>query len=193
MCRIVLQSERGNNHIHSFSDHHQRIRIDQLVYYRNKFVVFLFVFPMVIICSFNFTVSALPFARTRNAFVRFSLVTSTGIEILHRLPLANGSLTSRSSFPLAWPISFITPMAPTDNINGFNGNASNAKNGSRFLKLYPQDNETEHFPNLFLSNARNFFFNSIWLESKTIVGVHVLNSFPSRRDTFEGTSYSSFP
>jgi hypothetical protein len=45
------------------------------------------------------------------------------------------------------------------------------------LKLYPQDNETEHFPNLFLSNARNFFFNSTWLESKTIVGVHVLNSF----------------
>ena len=193
MCRIVLQSERGNNHIHSFSDHHQRIRIDQLVYYRNKFVVFLFVFPMVIICSFNFTVSALPFARTRNAFVRFSLVTSTGIEILHRLPLANGSFTSRSSFPLAWPISFITPMAPTDNINGFNGNASNAKNGSRFLKLYPQDNETEHFPNLFLSNARNFFFNSICEESKTTVGVNVLNSFPSRIETFSGISYSSFP
>ena len=192
MCRIVLQSEHGNNHWDSFS-HHQRIRIDQLVYYLNKFVVFLFVFPMVIICSFNFTVSALPFARARNAFVRFSLVTSTGIEILHRLPLANGSLTSRSSFPLAWPISFITPMAPTDNINGFNGTASNAKNGSRFLKLYPQDTETEHFPNLFLSNARNFFFNSIWLESKTIVGVNVLNSFPSRIETFSGTSYSSFP
>ena len=192
MCRIVLQSERGNNHWDSFS-HHQRIRIDRLVYYLNKFVVFLFVFPMVIICSFNFTVSALPFARARNAFVRFSLVTSTGIEILHRLPLANGSLTSRSSFPLAWPISFITPMAPTDNINGFNGTASNAKNGSRFLKLYPQDTETEHFPNLFLSNARNFFFNSIWLESKTIVGVNVLNSFPSRIETFSGTSYSSFP
>ena len=192
MCRIVLQSEHGNNHWDSFS-HHQRIRIDRLVYYLNKFVVFLFVFPMVIICSFNFTVSALPFARARNAFVRFSLVTSTGIEILHRLPLANGSLTSRSSFPLAWPISFITPMAPTDNINGFNGTASNAKNGSPFLKLYPQDTETEHFPNLFLSNARNFFFNSIWLESKTIVGVNVLNSFPSRIETFSGTSYSSFP
>lgn len=192
MCRIVLQSEHGNNHWDSFS-HHQRIRIDRLVYYLNKFVVFLFVFPMVIICSFNFTVSALPFARARNVFVRFSLVTSIGIEILHRLPLANGSLTSRSSFPLAWPISFITPMAPTDNINGFNGTASNAKNGSRFLKLYPQDTETEHFPNLFLSNARNFFFNSIWLESKTIVGVNVLNSFPSRIETFSGTSYSSFP
>ncbi len=148
---------------------------------------------MVIICSFNFTVHALPFALTRNRFVRFSLVTSTGIEILHRLPLANGSFTSRSSFPLAWPISFITPMAPTDNINGFNGTASNAKNGSRFLKLYPQDTETEHFPNLFLSNAWNFFFNSIWLESKTIVGVNVLNSFPSKIETFSGTSYSSFP
>jgi len=148
---------------------------------------------MVIICSFNFTVNALPFARTRNAFVCFSLVTSTGIEILHRLPSANGSLTSRSSFPLAWPISFITPMAPADNIKGFKGTASNAKNGSRFLKLYPQESETEHFPNLFLSNAWNFFFNSICLASKTIVGWNVLNSFPSKIEIFSGTSYSSFP
>lgn len=148
MCRIVLQSERGNNHWDSFSHHQRRIRIDRLVYYRNKFVVFLFVLPMVIICSFNFTVHALPFALTRNALVRFSLVTSTGIEILHRLPLANGSFTSRSSFPLAWPISFITPMAPTDNINGFNGTRLEREERISFFEVVPTGQRDGTFPEL---------------------------------------------